>query len=413
MTAKTAKKPVRKPARKPARKPQQKAEEKIAQVVQGLGALFSWNFTGLSWAPSDLRDMALKAGWTQDEANKIKDVPVTNGMNNAIAVWKYETPDGTKMKAEKVCNGESGIYHIAILQQTLNTDKKKSKWVTIDRITYDANSKSFMEKGGCYLKQNANGELVRSTDQIPFNPATKLMDMINFRVENYTGNEYRKWVIMPLINEWNAIKVMMGSYYVTKAHMVQLTKLESLCKLAGVKLYVFDQMDTLRTKENIADKGKETLKDRLDAAKSKLEDWKKRKRIRKDGQTGLLAELKDIREQTELLKVALSAKVCDLTSDIDLIKQEALSIIKNQPTKPQTSGKSLQQWRNAMKPEYQLGNSGVYLIPFADLDSLALPTSTATKKYYYQAGQRLAKLLAELGYVGKIQADTIQLTPIK
>ena len=97
-------------------------------------------------------------------------------------------------------------------------------------------------------------------------------------------------------------------------------------------------MDTLRTKENIADKGKETLKDRLDAAKSKLEDWKKRKRIRKDGQTGLLAELKDIREQTELLKVALSAKVCDLTSDIDLIKQEALSIIKNQPTKPQTSG---------------------------------------------------------------------------
>lgn len=388
------------------KKAQRKTEETIVKVVQGLGAIFSWKFTGLSWTPAHLRTIASQAGI---DPKTIKDVPVSNGMNNAIATWKPEM-NGHKLKAEKVCDGDSGIHHIAILKQIVDTEKKKSKWITIDRITYEIQSKSFMEKGGFYLKQNPNGDLVRSTEDIPGNPAQNLMDAIDFRVENYTGNEFRKWVIMPLIKEWGAIKVMMGSYFVAKKHMPGLGKLEAFCKLSGVQLYVFDQLDSLRTKESIALRGKETLKDRLDAAKKKLEDWKKRKRIRKDGQTGLLAELKDIREQTELLKIALSAKVDDLTLDIDSIKSEAESIINNQPSKPQTQGQTLQNWRNAMKSEYELGSTGIYLIPFADLQQLALP-KTATQKYYYKAGQRLAILLAELGYTGKLQKEHIQLTP--
>ena len=63
-----------------------------------------------------------------------------------------------------------------------------------------------------------------------------------------------------------------------------------------------------------------------------------------------------------------------------------------------------------MVPKYEIGDSKNYLIPFADLDQLTLP-STAKQKYYYKSGKRLAIALAQLGYVGKITNDHVQLIP--
>ena len=381
-------------AKKPSRTRTTKAKKTdraIGQVSNGLGSLISWDYNCHNWKPADLRSLATKVGI---DPSTIKDVPVTNGMHNAAALFKDTDINGNLIKAVKVhTDDQNGLYTFGLIMHSVDTDAKEGKGEQIDSVCYEPASKSFISKG--------------STSH-----ATALIEAINFRVEHYTGNEFRKWVIMPLIAKWNAIRIMGGLYYVADQHKAELDALEKMCVECGVGLHIMDQMDTVRTRTSISNKGKESLKDRIKEVEETLKKWKNRKgRIRKDGQDSLLSELRDIRVNADLLRTALSAKVTDLTDTLDIIKTEAESIINNQPTKPLTSNKVLQQWRNAMRPEYKLGETNTYIIPFDDLETLTLP-NTAKQKYYYKPGKRLSNALAQLGYVGMIKNQTVILNPM-
>jgi hypothetical protein len=381
-------------AKKPARSRSAKAKKTdraIGKIANGLGCMISWDYNCHNWKPADLRTLAIKVGI---DPSTIKDVPVTNGMHNAAALFKDSDIDGNLIKAVKVhTDDQNGLYTFGLIRHIVDSDAKEGKGIQIDSVCYEPNSKSFISKG--------------STGH-----ATALMNAINFRVEHYTGNEFRKWVIMPLISKWGAIRIMGGLYYVSDQHKAEVDALEKMCIQCGVGLHIMDQMDTVRTRNSISEKGKQSLKDRIKDVEQTLEKWKNRKgKIRKDGQDSLLAELRDIRMNADLLRTALSAKVSDLTDTLDVIKAEAEGIIMNQPTKPTTSKKVLQQWRNAMRPEYKLGETKTYVIPFSDLDLLTLP-NTAKQKYYYKAGKRLAIALGELGYVGMIKGENVILNAI-
>jgi len=359
----------------------------LNQLSNGLGAIVSWQFHGKSWKPQELRSFVSSAYMDID----IKEIPVTYGMHNAISLFRDVSENGEPIKADKVHGDtDTGIYTIAILEREADTKNRRSKYDTIDKIVFDVSSKSFTFSG--------------RTDH-----AERLCNEIKFRSEHYSGNEFRKWIIMPLIQKWNGIRIMGGAYYIGQEHVAELDKLEELCRLSGVSLNVLDQMNTPRTAKTIANAGKISLMDRLDSINDQLKKWKGRKRIRKDGSDNLLREIKDVIQTSKLIEDSLKVSLKDVHQCIEDATKEALSLIGAQAVKPVTSQKVLGQWSSAMRDEYKLGDT--YIIPFSDIEKLSLP-AIAKNPHYYKAGKRLCRALFELGYVGQIRDNNILILPL-
>lgn len=367
--------------------PPSRTDSSLTKLSQGLGAIVSWQFHGQSWKPQKLRDLSSNL----DLQIEVKDIPITNGMHNAIGLYRDISKNGEPIKADKVHGDtDTGIYTIAILEREADTKNRRSKYDTIDKVVFDANTKSFTFSG--------------RTDH-----AARLCADILFRSEYYTGNEFRKWIIMPLIQKWNGIRIMGGAYYIGEQHMSELSQLERMCDLCGVTLNILDQMNTQRTANTIANAGKQSIMDRIDAVNDQLKKWKGRKRIRKDGSDNVLREIKDIIQSSKLLEDSLKVSLKDIHECIETATKEALSLIGAQAKKPITSQKVLSQWRNALQDKYLIGDT--YIIPFSDIESLGLPT-VAKNPHYYKAGKRLCRALFELGYVGQIRDNNLLILPL-
>lgn len=359
----------------------------LSNVSNGLGTILSWSFNGRSWQPETLRKKAdeLEIDWMN-----IKDVPVTNGMHNAVALFRDVSVNDEPVIADKVhSDKDAGLYTFAILERKGDSSAKKSKYTQIDSVTYDVNTKSFLSSGKTKHAQ-------------------KLIQAINFRVDFYTGNEYRKWIIMPSLERWKAIRIMGGCYYVNNKFNDEVNKLEKFCDHFGVSLKVLDQMNTPRTVKCIGDETKKSLMERISDVNEQLVSWKGRKRIRKDGSDKVLSEIAEILDTAKMLRDCLSVSYSDIQQAVKDAAREALDLIKNQSVKPVTSKKVLQTWKNAMKPIYQIGTA--YVIPFADFEELCLP-ETAKQKHYYKKGQRICRVLLQLGFVGKVDGQAILLQP--
>ena len=374
-------------------KPPKRLSNKAAQTdkaLKSVGSLISWDFKGASWTPSDLRAYAAVAKLSVT----IKDIPVANGMHNAASIWKSRTATNNLLSAKKVhCDDHNGLYTFGILETEVDSNIKRAKGVQIDTVVYDVNSKSFLFSG--------------ATEH-----AKSLIKAINHRVNNYTGNEFRKWIIMPLLDEWMAIRLMGGGYFVSAKYSQQVEALARFCELCGLDLHVLSFAGDGRTQKGIAKKGKDTLVEKIGSIKQTLKEWKNRKRVRKDGTDGVAEELKNIQSYAELIKVSLSANIDDLQKTIAECNAELVAIVTNQPTKPLTSERVLNTWRNAMDEKYHDKGIDGYIIPFTDFPSLSLP-NTAKNKFYWKDGQRLSNALSELGHKGRVMGKSLIIQPIK
>ena len=361
----------------------------LQNMNDGLGTIISWQFHGKFWTPATLRQHITSLN--MDSYLRVKDIPCANGMHNAIGLFRDISTNDEPIKADKVHgDADTHIYTIAILEREADKTAKRSKYDTIDKIVFDANDKKFLFNG--------------KTDH-----AFKLAKDIVFRTEHYTGNEFRKWIIMPLLKRWNAIRIMGGAYYISNQHQSEVDQLERLCQLCGVTLNVLDQMNTKRTASTIANAGKMSLMERIEGINKQLDKWKGKKRIRKDGSDNVLKELKDIIDSSKLLEETLQISLKDVTQAIEDASRHALDLIQGQSTKPVTSKKVLTTWRNALNEDYKVGDS--YLIPFSDISKLSLP-NVAKNPHYYKTGKRLAVALFELGFVGSVKNDFIAIAPI-
>lgn len=361
----------------------------LHNMSDGLGTILSWQFHGKFWTPATLRQHITSLN--MDSYLSVKDIPCANGMHNAINLFRDVSRNEEPIKADKVHgDADTHIYTIALLEREADSTAKRSKYDTIDKIVFDANDSKFLFKG--------------KTDH-----ADKLIADIVFRTEHYTGNEFRKWIIMPLLKRWKAIRIMGGAYYISNQHQSEVDQLERLCQLCGVTLNILDQMNTKRTASTIANAGKMSLMERIEGINKQLDKWKGKKRIRKDGSDNVLRELKDIIESSKLLEETLQISLKDVTSAIEDASREALDLIKGQSTKPVTSKKVLATWQNALCEEFAVGDS--YLIPFSEISRLNLP-NVAKNPHYYKPGKRLAVALFELGFVGSVKNDFIAIAPI-
>lgn len=374
--------------KKPTR--QKTTNSNLSQVTENViqkctGTQIFWSFNGQSWTTENLKSLALACGLTIP----IKEIPVTNGMHNAVSLWKSKSNNGI-LTAKKV-HMDSGVFTFGILEVAIDSNGKKAKGVQIDSVSFDSVSKTFLSKG--------NTEYAKS-----------LCETIQHRITHYTGNEFRKWIIMEFLNSLHAIRMMGGSYFVDSQHDQQVSNFEKFCNACGVTLHLLKLAGDKNTKNGIASIAKASLQERISELQKKLQTMKEKKRVRSDGRDGAKKEIEDIRFLASRLKKSLEANTSDLDQLLVGLDTELDEINNKQPTQTQTSGKVIQIWKNAIQDKYKLGN-GNYKIPFDDFDQLLLP-KTAQMKFYWKPEKRFGILLADLGFTGKVSKTHLLLKPL-
>lgn len=377
--------PVKKPQRNPINSTNTNLAKTTERLLSSVGTQIFWDFHGRSWTTENLRALSAACGLNI----KIKDIPVTNGMHNAVSIWKGRSDKG--MLSAKKVHMDSDVYTFGILEVEIDENGKKAKGVQIDKVVYDATSKTFLSKGNTSYSQS-------------------LCDSIEHRVTHYTGNEFRKWVIMEFLNSVHSIKMMGGAYFVGSQYKKEVNDFYKFCKACGVTLHLLNLSGDANTKTGVASLAKKGINERIEELSKKLDIMKKRKRVRSDGREGAKNEIDDLRFSAERLQKMLSANTDEIDKLLSNLNAELKAINDQQPTQSQTSSKVLQIWRNAMKPEFKLGN-GNYKIAFTDFDQLLIP-KTASNKFYWKPDQRLGLALAELGFMGKVSKTHLLLKPL-
>ena len=355
------------------------------KLISSVGTQIFWDFHGKSWTTENLKALASACMLKIN----IKDIPVTNGMHNAVSIWKGRSDKG--MLSAKKVHMDSDVYTFGILEVEIDENGKKAKGVQIDKVVYDATSKTFLAKGNTSHSQS-------------------LCDAIDHRVTHYTGNEFRKWIIMEFLSSVHSIKMMGGAYFVGSQHNQEIESFSKFCEACGVTLHLLELSGSAKTKSGVAAIAKQGINERIEDLSKKLDIMKKRKRVRSDGREGAKKEIDDIRFLAIRLQKMLSANTEDIDKLLYGLDSELESINNQQPTETQTSNKVLQIWRNAMKPEFRLGN-GNYKIAFTDFDQFLIP-KTASNKFYWKPDQRLGLALAELGFIGKVSKTHLLLKPL-
>lgn len=359
--------------------------KKTSQLLSSVGTQIFWSFNGQSWTIDHLK--ALSA--SLNLGINIKDIPASNGMHNAISLWKNKSNNGI-LTAKKV-HSDTDVHTIGILEIQINEFGKKAKGVQIDSICFDSVSKTFLSKG--------NTEYAKS-----------LCDTIQHRITHYTGNEFRKWIIMPFLESVNAIRMMGGTYFIGLEHSNQIDALEKFCNTCGVTLHCLSLSGDDKTKAGVSSIAKQGINERIADLTKKLDVMKKRRRVRSDGREGIANEINELTLLANRIKKTLSANTEDIELLLSGLQGELQQVNDQQPTESQTSSKVLQIWKNAMQDKYRLGN-GNYKIPFADFDQLLIP-KTASNKFYWKPDQRLGIALAELNFTGKVSKTHLLLKPI-
>ena len=377
--------PVKKPQRNPINSTNTNLAKTTERLLSSVGTQIFWDFHGRSWTTENLKALGAACGLKI----KIKDIPVTNGMHNAVSIWKGRSDKG--MLSAKKVHVDSDVYTFGILEVEIDEFGKKAKGVQIDKVVYDSVNKSFLSKGKT-------------------SHAKSLCDSIEHRVTHYTGNEFRKWIIMEFLRSVNSIKMMGGAYFVGSQHKKEIDDFYKFCEACGVTLHLLNLSGDANTKAGVSSLAKKGINERITILSEKLKIMKKRKRVRSDGREGAKNEIDDLRFSAKRLQKMLSANTDEIDKLLSNLNAELKAINDQQPTETQTSNKVLQIWRNAMQAKYRLGN-GNYKIPFTDFDELLIP-KTASNKFYWKPDQRLGLALAELGFMGKVSKTHLLLKPL-
>jgi len=368
-------------------KPTPSADQEITDTIaKGFGALVSWGYESGFGAKPELIQEAFVASGIEIEVSELTDA---HGARSGCSAFRKWNNDGETFRAEvSDKDKDSGIITISIQKRA--KIGKKTDWIAIESLSY---------KDGSFVAPSNT-------------PAgQKLSRLVDYRRWHYTGMEFTRWVLKPLMLANSAVKLqdIDGLYYMIESKIELVAKMKVACDLLGVR---FRKRNLLRSSDNVADmrdNAKDGLVDRIETIKETLQSWEAKSNIRKSSEDALYAELDSLREEAELLADALGFALGDLNSSLDKAKERAVEMIVGQTDETNTPAPhkgSVDRWSAMLNEDNLLAKDGeyeVYSISLADVIAGGVPESTAKSNYYYKDGNVHARALAHLGYFGVIQ----------
>ena len=355
-------------------------------IASGFGALVSWGYPS-SWkgnTPSEIEE-AFKASGIDLEVAELSDSHATR--QGCVSFRKWNDGSDTYRAEVSDKDKDTGVITISVQKQT--KVGRKTDWIATESLTY---------KDGKF--------------EAPANtPAGKrVVDLVNFRGSHYTGMEFSRWILKPLVMNANAVKLqdIDGLYYMIEKRMDLVAKIKLACDLLGLR---FRKRNLLKSSDNVADmaeNARDGLVDRIESIKSTLTEWEAKSKIRKSSEDALFNELDSIKEEAEVLADALGFALEDLVSSLASAKERAVEMIngKEEVVAPQPQQASVERWNGLLNETYLLAEDNgekIYCIPLDDVIAAGVPKSTARSNYYYKDGNVHARALGALGFFGVIQ----------
>jgi len=355
-------------------------------VAQGFGSLVSWGYS-YNWqgeTKSKIED-AFKASGIDLTLQTITDAHATRSGCTAFRKWK--TPVGTFRCEVSDKNKESGEITVSVQKQ--EKVGRKTDWVAIESLTYN------------------NGAFVAPANT---DAGKRVQALILHRSTHYTGMEFTRWILKPMMFENHAVKLMDidGLYYMIESKDQLVQSIKVACDLLGVR---FRKRNLLNSSDNVQDMSENAqggLLARIDDVLETLNKWQAKSKIRKSSEDALYAELDSIKTEAEVLSDALGFALDSLNDSIADAKTRAVEMINGQQdfNCPAPQEGSLNRWKSLLNDDHLLADDGdlkVFVIPMSAVIEGGIPESTAKSNYYYKDGQVHARALAHLGFFGVIQ----------
>lgn len=369
-------------------------EDITTAIAKGYGALVSWGYTsGFAVTPAKIEE-AFKA------ANVDITVPAltaAHATRTGCSSFRKQTYSGETYRAE-VSHKDAESKEITISIQRQEKNGKKTNWVATETLVYDAAAMSFKT--------------------VPTSDAAKYaVQCVNRRATYYTGLEFTRWVLKPLLLSNHAVKLadIDGLYYMIEPKMDLVRDIKAACgALTNIR---FRKRSLIADQDNIADMqdaAQESLQDRIGAVLDTLKTWEAKSKIRKSSETALYSELDEVQAEAEVLASALGFAATELTEAITSAKSRALEMITKKEDalggEQAASDQTLNRWRAVLNDGNLLAMTDdmeIFSVSIEDAVAAGMSKATVSKGYYYRDGQIHARALAQLGYFGSVEEGEI------
>lgn len=370
-------------------------DEAITDAIQnGYGALVSWGYnTGFACTPKGIEEAFAAAGVTVE----VPALTAAHATRTGCHSFRKQTYNGEVFRAE-VSHKDADAKEITISIQRQTKDGKKTDWVATETLVYDAAALAFKT--------------------VPMTDAAKyLVQCVDRRATYYTGLEFTRWVLKPLLLSNHAVKLqdIDGLYYMIEPKMDLVRNIKVACNTLGS--IRFRKRSLIADADNVSDMqdaAQESLQDRIAGVLETLKTWEAKSKIRKTSETALYTELDAVQLEAEVLASALGFAATELNEAIASAKARAVEMITKKEDaldgEQAASDNSLARWKSLLTDDNVLAMTEqltIFSVSIADAVAAGIPESTAGKGYYYRDGQIHARALAQLGYFGSVEDGEI------
>ena len=372
-------------------------EEKIlSESMQGLGFMISWGYAGnFHVKPDDIQTIFEAAGI---DDMTVPDVTITHAVRNAVGNFRKRQIGDNLYKAEVLGKSKEEGVKICI-QRNDSEEDKRSNWLTCHIVHLSADNKTWLDT------DSDEAEIKEACD--------KLRQTVEYRRDHYTGVEFTRNILKPAMKSLRCLKLqdVDGLYYVVEGKKEDVRKLKTACsQLNGMRFRARSLQATADNQADFSDDAKSSLSDRIEKLKDSVAEWKAKSKIRKNSEDALFGELDTIKEDAEMLSMALGFNLDDINTVLDDLRASAREMLDIQEAneterKMKAQEGSLNRWRNVMTEEF-LVDEGLYIVPVECAELVGIKKTTL-KNFYFKKGQVHARSLGELGYFGYIQDSEI------
>ena len=197
-----------------------------------------------------------------------------------------------------------------------NGDDEKAKPTrdTIDKVVYDEKDKKWMSQG------------INGTTE-----AKEFCRIVDFHLSHYTASDVNTKVTTPMLKALNSCRIGSSSYFVrqTAANDEMVTNWSKFMSDIGYELFPVTAAKDLRTQGSLASGATAHMEKELDALVATVEKWEKDNRIHGRSKDACLDKLGILMENAEKVEEALQCKLTELTSAIDALQKQAMTIINS------------------------------------------------------------------------------------
>jgi hypothetical protein len=356
------------------------------------GAFVWWNFREIAVTPADLRAHLAASGLTGD----VPALDATSEVRTLARSWRAGRGNASRFKSE-IAHEDDNAITIGILRRE-QVGAREVGWVQVDRVVWDKSGASWLASGISDEAAAFRGDALRAATLLDHNAVRPIAqavldDLRAFRLRDQGGFYFVA--------------------YSAPGARETVAALQSLIGGLGRSTLLVAEQNSESARNAVAEEARETLGASLATMREQIAEWKSKARnARKDAVGNLLAEFADLRERADLYADALRVRLDDLLAEIESVRDEARSLVRDEDEKRPADG--LVASLLALVDGYEPIETGEIVIALADLVGTALPEaahSADRAARYWTSNTAGRRALAAIGFEARVEDDLLVLRP--